>query len=333
MNSTQGKNYNSLDLFKFIMAVFVVCIHTFPWGKFSDNIIVDIFDMLTTIAVPFFFLTSGFILARKFKDSYASETNQRIVFNRFKQMVKMYLIWTAVYLPLGIYDYVRNDYSFFYSIAITLRKIAFRGENFNSWMLWYLLSTIYALLFVWVTMKLKCKSRYLPVFSAFFFILISIINKIAWSEQSLPSFLEIIKTLIKYTITDGRVLTGFVFIPLGIFISLNQKIIKYAAFLTFPCFAGMLIEKDSWYYSLVSAFFYIGFFCLVLRINLKDSGVYLILRKSSKIIYFTHMYVYSIFCFISYQKIIQNIPSFVFTVIVCPVIAIAYSLIKARKRG
>ncbi|MCQ2485978.1 MAG: acyltransferase [Clostridia bacterium] len=331
MSKLHENRYCGIDLIKFIMAVFVVCIHTFPWDAYSGNSFVEAFDVLTQTAVPFFFIASGYLLARKFDLPYASELNIKIVFNRMKKMVKMYLMWTAIYFPLAIYSYVKEGYSVPYCIVVTARKIIFRGENFNSWMLWYLLSSIYALLFVLVTMKLKSKPKYYLVSSAVFLIIAKIINCIAWNEIALPSCLGIIKTIISYTITDGRLISGLIYLPLGIYFFFNQKLINNAFYLAAPSFIVLLFVHNMILSTIFSIMLCIGIFSFSLRLNLKDRPVYRTLRLSSTTIYLTHMYVYSIFCFVLYHEIKAGISGFIFSVIVTVAVSVLYTIIKDKR--
>ena len=61
-----NKNYNSIDLFKLIMAVCVVAIHTNPLYKCDNKIIVNIYNTVVGAANPFFFLSSGFLIGKKY---------------------------------------------------------------------------------------------------------------------------------------------------------------------------------------------------------------------------------------------------------------------------
>ena len=63
----ENKNYNAIDLTKFIMAIFVVIIHTNPLLSFTNgNTFWDLLiDRLTDLAVPFFFMASAFFLFKK----------------------------------------------------------------------------------------------------------------------------------------------------------------------------------------------------------------------------------------------------------------------------
>lgn len=61
-----NKNYNSIDLFKLIMAVCVIAIHTNPLYKCDNKIIVNIYNTVVGVANPFFFLSSGFLIGKKY---------------------------------------------------------------------------------------------------------------------------------------------------------------------------------------------------------------------------------------------------------------------------
>ena len=53
------KNYNSIDLIKFIMALCVVTIHTYIVDSMKPSQLQDTLYSLIRSAVPFFFITSG----------------------------------------------------------------------------------------------------------------------------------------------------------------------------------------------------------------------------------------------------------------------------------
>ena len=54
------KNYNSIDLMKFVMALCVVTIHTYIVDGMNPSFLRDILHSLIRNAVPFFFITSSF---------------------------------------------------------------------------------------------------------------------------------------------------------------------------------------------------------------------------------------------------------------------------------
>jgi len=53
------KNYYAIDIMKFIAAIFVIYLHTQPFQNINDNLDFT-FLSVSKIAVPFFFVTSGY---------------------------------------------------------------------------------------------------------------------------------------------------------------------------------------------------------------------------------------------------------------------------------
>ena len=70
------KNNDVLDAFKFIAALSVVGIHTFP----SKSILGSDLKILARVSVPFFFIVSGYFLFKKisFREK---EKDKKILFN------------------------------------------------------------------------------------------------------------------------------------------------------------------------------------------------------------------------------------------------------------
>lgn len=59
---TEKRQYNAIDLLKFIMAMFVVMIHVQP--NQHSEFLTEIFNELTSIAVPVFFISSMLIFCK-----------------------------------------------------------------------------------------------------------------------------------------------------------------------------------------------------------------------------------------------------------------------------
>jgi peptidoglycan/LPS O-acetylase OafA/YrhL len=95
MNRAEEK-YNNIDLWKFIMAFAVVAIHTGPLKNTGSETAQKIYTVLVSMAVPFFFMASGYLLASKMEGDYGAKDLYRIEHQLYKT-VKMYLFWTLVY--------------------------------------------------------------------------------------------------------------------------------------------------------------------------------------------------------------------------------------------
>ena len=63
------RNYNSIDLMKFVMALGVVTIHTYIVDGMNPSFLRDILHSLIRNAVPFFFITSSFFIMKRERDT------------------------------------------------------------------------------------------------------------------------------------------------------------------------------------------------------------------------------------------------------------------------
>lgn len=105
------RRFNSLDICKLLMSFCVVAIHTHPLENCTITVVNAIYDSFVRMAVPFFFLSSGFLLAQKFEFPYTSPKNIAIVRKYLLKIIKMYVVWTAVYLPMAIYHFISSGTS------------------------------------------------------------------------------------------------------------------------------------------------------------------------------------------------------------------------------
>lgn len=158
VNEIQGNHINkknSIDLVKFIMALAVVAIHTDPLINCFNRNILEIYNQIVNLAVPFFFLASGYLLAIRMTSNFSSNEDIQRVKYQLCKIIKMYLIWTVIYFPLAVYHYVSSKISLYGAILLYIRGFLFVGENYNSWPLWYLLSTIYAMIVIIMILKVR----------------------------------------------------------------------------------------------------------------------------------------------------------------------------------
>ena len=63
---TMNKNYTGIDYFRFIAALLIIAIHTSPLGSFSETGDFMLTRIIARVAVPFFFMTSGFFLISRY---------------------------------------------------------------------------------------------------------------------------------------------------------------------------------------------------------------------------------------------------------------------------
>ena len=125
-----GKNYNSIDLIKFIMALCVVTIHTYIVDSMESSLVQDILYSLIRSAVPFFFITSAyFVMLRNEKDG---------ILKYWKRIFQLYLSWSVInYISVSLIN--RN--LCVENVQTCIYQILFKGYS----VLWYLWGILIAL--------------------------------------------------------------------------------------------------------------------------------------------------------------------------------------------
>ena len=140
---------NTIDLLKFIMAFVVVSIHTTNFETFNCLFANDLLQYVKCFAVPFFFAVSGYFLYRKL--SVLPDDEHDAVFDKaLRKTLMLYVIWSITYIPINLYGeyYEWGHTSLIVMISSMVRGWLFVGQNYGSWIMWYILAYIVALLLI-----------------------------------------------------------------------------------------------------------------------------------------------------------------------------------------
>lgn len=310
------QNFNSIDLFKLIMAVLVVAAHTHPLENCTNQTILTAYGQFTQMTVLFFFLSSGYLLAAKISSVSDTAQKVKITFRHLCKIAKMYLVWSIAYLPLAIFAYRRDGMSFLRSVLDYVRGFVFIGEHYNSWHLWYLLSTIYALLLVIVMLRLRFTAKKWLIVSICAGLLSIVMTEIAACQTPLPAPVHHARTLISMTTTSGRILEGAFFIPIGMLLRNRNLSLRSCLILYAGCFCAYFFVENSAVRSILFFLSAIAFFGILLHIDLKDHPVYIIFRKLSTDIYLIHMYIWTFYYSLIYKEVHFGWDSFLVTTLI-----------------
>ena len=88
------KNY-TIEVFRLISAVLVVAIHTKPFFDINFHLGI-LFQIITNVAVPFFFCISGYFISMKLREK------ENYIKNYSIKILKLYIFWSIVYFA---YDF------------------------------------------------------------------------------------------------------------------------------------------------------------------------------------------------------------------------------------
>lgn len=158
-------NLNVLDVMKLCMAAVVVAIHTNPENNLDWKQGKEAIRIIYTVAVPYFFMTSGFLLFKKAEFPLQTKIDKSRVRNYVIKIGRFYAIWTLLYLPMTIWGFAKEGTPFLKSVLIFVQNVLFVGENYSSWLLWYLLALIVAILIVYVCSSLRLKWWHILLFA------------------------------------------------------------------------------------------------------------------------------------------------------------------------
>ena len=241
-----------------------------------------------------------------------------------------------IYTPLAVAHYIRTDTSPITAVLLYVRGLIFVGEQYNNWILWYLLSAIYALLVLGLISRVgsgltRNKLVGMVIVAS---ILCTACSFLSNYEGRLSGIVEIVQMGIKYVAPAGRIFRGMVFIPIGILLSDGTKETRklYLWIMLIVGIVGKVIVTNPFTdlaFLLMSS---IGVFGLILQIKLKDRTCYLAFRNMSLTVYLIHLYIWTAYYMIVYGKVAYGLDSFVVTTVVCLLISFLYWIWKTTKR-
>ena len=252
-------------------------------------------DCMTELVVPFFFVTSGFLLFDKIQNN--PDKKKSVVFGYCKRILQLYFIWSAVMLIFKIPEIINNGFDI-------KKQFIWWGKYFRvlfligDYQLWYLIGLVWAsILFYFLYRSNKLNK---PIIMAILLWIIRIILDCnLYKSLNSPILNEIVKYYnFIFGTTQNGIFAGFVFLVLGcVFAKYKIKITNYTT-LFIISIVVTVISFLGLYYSQKSSQMVIAYLTLVIEVagcfatcivipiyNIKTKK----LGELSTIIYVSHM--------------------------------------------
>ncbi len=137
----ERKAYTGIDYFRWIAAFLVIAIHTSPLTSYTEMGDFILTRIVARIAVPFFFMTSGFFLISRY--AYSSDRLKSFI----QKMALIYLISIGIYIPINIYN---GYFSKEYFLPNLIKDIFFDGTMYH---LWYLPASMLGAALAWFLVR------------------------------------------------------------------------------------------------------------------------------------------------------------------------------------
>lgn len=297
--SVEKQEYIFLDFVKFICAVCVIYIHIPALSELSPEASFWLRDYLCRLAVPMFFLASGYFLSTKFE-------NREKTVAYIKRIAAMYTGFTIIYLPMIIYGY-RNNLTSMKGVAVAVIDFVRNFLLLGSWVhFWYFTALISGVIILYIMIKcLKVSIKTVIVIAMVLYIMGIVLADHRDAIQSVPLIGKFAR--IYFAIFDNTrngLFVGLPFVSVGYYIGIRKYRIKTSgiikAFISILALSVMLMETiwkrkfmeiQQFEFLLTSVPVSAILFVLVCSINVdkkyKTCGIYL--RKMSGLIYGLHM--------------------------------------------
>ena len=147
------KNRNcSIDIFRYVCAILVVVIHTIPFGDISKEMGYIFSQIISRIAVPFFFSVSGYYYIGKLE----KKTNYFIRY--LKRILVTYTIWSCLYFMIDFIRWGHKEIIVFIKTCII--NFFIRGSYYH---FWFFVALIISVVLTTFLFKIKCKKVIIPL--------------------------------------------------------------------------------------------------------------------------------------------------------------------------
>ena len=288
------KEYAAIDIARYISALLVVCIHTYPFIDISETFNIFWLQTICRLAVPFFFVVSGFFF---FKKQTEDENENRELLKKYvSRLLKLYIIWTIIYIPYTIWNYSTTGFAW-YSIFAYIRDFFMSGSYYH---LWFLPALMIGMVLVCKMYEKKGLSFTLKA-SLALYIIGYFINIYAPIWESLP-VVKILYGFFTKTIVTPR--NGIFFAPLflsmGMLLAKTKGVSKKESKIGFIVSFLFLVVEVTIYYklhllqylssmfiTLIPAVYFMVSYLLKVKIPYKEQ--YKIFRQESVLIYTSHI--------------------------------------------
>lgn len=291
------RQYPAIDLGKYICAMLVVAIHTFPFVDISPSFNLFFISTICRLAVPFFFVCSSFFLFRKInRQPEKKEESLASLKAWFKRIGILYLVWTVIYLPYTIWNYAEAGFSFI-SLLGWIRDFFLNGSYYH---LWFLPALMLGMAIVWYLYEKKGIPYALQI-SLILYLVGYLINIYGPFWETVPGVSIVYGFIIKVL---GTARDGFFFAPIFIVIGAaaaklrrpNMKACALGFAISFVCMIlevtlysalGVLTDKSCMFIMLIPSLYFL--INMLLQIRIPKKPYYRTMRQEATLIYVSHI--------------------------------------------
>lgn len=294
------KQFFCIDLVKLICAVLVVAIHVQPLEDVNLFINYGLVHYIARVAVPFYFVTSGYFLFRKINPE-CFDKNITLLYTQ--RIWKLYLSWTGIYsVPIIYYIILKGKSGIVSGILDAIRIIFLVGYG----QLWYLHATVVAVLAITFLISHKFNVKKIVILGACLYAIGLLAQSWFWVIKPLQNIdavwasLKVVRNII--STTRNGIFEGILFMSIGMLFAYKKIVMKFryavigfCVSMIFLCgevfvvkYFYLYLDRDMYIFLVPVVLF---LFYIISHIELRESGVFKQLRVMGFLIYLVHMWI------------------------------------------
>ena len=212
------KQYYLLDIVKFICCFFVVALHTGFLSEFDSVTGFWIEKSLLRLAVPFYFISSGFLLGKKLNGATDINEVKAILVGYSKRLVIMLVVFEPISILLNGWVELSQGKSFVYIVLSAARYVIFYPKG----ALWFVQACLVAV-WIWYFFRKYNLNRFILPVAGFLYGFALLCNSYYFLVEN-TIIGSGVNLLIRITASPRNgVFVGFLMIYLGMCVSKYEK--------------------------------------------------------------------------------------------------------------
>lgn len=334
------KIYTSIDLFKAFSAIMIIFLHANTLSISHPFLQAQIVQLFSRLGVPFFFITSAFLLSKKLQAGslvQGVKTTKSYVY----RLLKLYAFWIIVNLPLVYSEFFVNiklpaSRQWTLLVLNTLLSDTFPGS-------WYVTASIFSAIFVFVI--LRKRSTWSKILICLPFYVVVVLASLY--ARLLPQNFMLIIDNPAYFYLPTTILTGPFYFVLGEVLAKYEEVLvkqRLSLISVGLIFSWALLDiedtfavKNNWAFSTDQSFLLAPtvFLLMIFLIKMPSFKLYgdKTIRKFSTVAYFSQFWVLARFGATFYGMTrIQLTQPFIFGFAVLWAVALTYFLEKISQK-
>ncbi len=208
------RNFGYIDIVKFLFSIFIIALHTLMLDSFNSDINWYITHCVFRLAVPFFFVTAGFLYGLKILNNKEIDI---VTNNYLKKLLYPFVFWLLV----GIIPEFINTFNgnLFLTIFNLIRKVFFYPWG----ALWYILALMVAV-FILSRFYKRGKFIFPIIIGSCLYIFALISNSYYFVIDNISIFKRVVDLYNEIFISSRNgIFVGLLFVSVGVFLAKMYK--------------------------------------------------------------------------------------------------------------